>query len=59
MSQRGDVFVVQFATVLNPTIILLQIATVPCADALQGLLSFLGWLSQLPALNSTKESLKN
>ena len=50
---------VQFGTVLNPTIILLQIATVPCADALQGLLSFLGWLFQQPALNSTKESLKN
>ena len=49
----------QFATVLNPTTILLQIVTVPCADALQGLLLFLGWLFQQPALISTKESLKN
>jgi hypothetical protein len=35
---------VQFATALNPRIILLQIATVPCAGVLQGLLLFLGWL---------------
>ena len=49
---------VQFAIVLKPKIILLQIATVPCADVLQGLLLFLGWLFQKPALNSTKEILK-
>ena len=40
------VSVAQFATVLNPTIILLQIVTVQCADALQELLLFLGWLFQ-------------
>ena len=40
------VSVAQFVTVLNPTIILLQIATVRCADVPQGLLLFLGWLSQ-------------
>ena len=37
---------VQFVTVLNLTIILLQIATVLCAGVLQGLLLFLGWLFQ-------------
>ena len=37
---------VQFATALNPKIILLQIATVPYADVLQGLLFFLGWVFQ-------------
>jgi len=51
--------VVQFATVLNPTITPLQIATVPCADVPQELLLFLGWLFLQPALNSAKESLKN
>ena len=34
----------QFATVSNIIIIPLQIATVLCADVLQGLLLFLGWL---------------
>ena len=38
MSQREDVFVVQFATALSPTITLLQIATVLCAGAFQELL---------------------
>ena len=43
MSQREGVFVVQFATALNPINTPLRIVTALCADVLQGLLFFLGW----------------
>ena len=55
---EGGCFAVQFVTALSLMIISLQIAIVLCADALQGLRLFLGWLFHCPALNTLKGSPK-